>query len=112
MMSEERSNCSRRRLPAPAELCWLVVLITAFGWFSSLDLRAQATGLYRELFNGFERVNSSLWHLTNDVRFLNNQPSSTSVLSSFRAEQNRDEDYGQRVRGFVLPPTTGGYTFW
>ena len=64
------------------------------------------------MFNGLDRANSSLAQLTNDVRFLNDTPSSASTLNSFRTELNRDDDYGQRVRAFLLPPSTGGYTFW
>src|SRR5580765_6922837 len=61
------------------------------------QLFAQAPGIYREIFNGLDRANSSLWQLTNDTRFLNNTPSSAGILTSFRTELNRDDDYGQRL---------------
>jgi hypothetical protein len=73
---------------------------------------AQAQGVYRELFTGFDRANNSLAQLTNDARFLNNTPTSTSIMPSFRMEQSLGDDYGQRVRGFIVAPSTGNYTFW
>jgi hypothetical protein len=73
---------------------------------------AQATGVFRELFTGFNRANSPLWQLTNDARFLNGTPTSTSIFTSFSTEQALGDDYGQRVRGFITAPTTGNYTFW
>ena len=77
----------------------------------TVDLRAQVTGIHRELFTGLERVHTSLWPLTNDVRFLQNNPSSTSILASFRSEPTRGDDYGQRLRAFITAPTSGNYTF-
>jgi len=74
---------------------------------------AQAPGIYRELFTGFTRDNNSLAQLTNDVRFRNNTPTSTNVFTaSFQTEASLGEDYGQRLRAFLIPPATGNYTFW
>lgn len=33
-------------------------------------------------------------------------------IGKFEARENIGDNYGARVRGFVLPPTTGDYTFW
>ena len=40
------------------------------------------------------------------------KPSSESILDDFEAPTNVADNYGQRVRGFVLPPQTGDYVFW
>lgn len=40
------------------------------------------------------------------------QPTSEAILNDFEAPTNVAENYGQRVRGFVLPPQTGDYVFW
>src|SRR5438093_6722852 len=93
---------------------WICALL-AFGaaatlWFP-LRTHAQAAGIYRELFSGLDRANNSLWQLTNDARFLNNTPSSTTILSNFRTELNMADDYGQRLRAFAIAPATGNYTF-
>jgi hypothetical protein len=43
---------------------------------------------------------------------LNNPPSSTSPLSSFEAPTNAGDNYGARVRAYVIAPQSGNYTFW
>ncbi|HXJ59613.1 MAG TPA: lamin tail domain-containing protein [Verrucomicrobiae bacterium] len=106
-------SASRRSTLNNLRVLRLAFLLLLFGlvlW--PTGVLGQAAGIYRELFNGLDRANSSLWQLTNDLRFINNAPSSTSILTSFRTEQNRDDDYGQRLRAFLVPPSTGGYTFW
>lgn len=40
------------------------------------------------------------------------RPSSTSRIASFEIPANRADNYGLRIRGFLLPPATGDYTFW
>ena len=73
---------------------------------------AQAPGIYRELFTGFNRDNNSLAQLTNDIRFRNNTPTSTTILTaSFKTETSLGDDYGQRLRAFVLAPSSGPYRF-
>ena len=42
-----------------------------------------------------------------------NAPSETSELTDFfEAPTDVAEAYGQRVRGYIVPPVTGDYTFW
>ncbi|MGA2068975.1 MAG: lamin tail domain-containing protein, partial [Thermoguttaceae bacterium] len=42
-----------------------------------------------------------------------NDPTYTSDLTSFEAPYNTGvSDYGQRVQGYLYPPTTGNYVFW
>jgi len=43
---------------------------------------------------------------------LTTPPSTTGLLNSFEIPVNSRDNYGVRVRGFVVPPTTGSYTFW
>src|SRR6185369_13372069 len=95
-------DCIRRRSGA--------VLILAL---LAPALHAQPTGVYRELFTGFNRANSPLWQLTNDTRFLNGTPTSTNIFTSFATESNTGapEDYGQRVRGFITAHLDGNYLF-
>src|SRR5687768_10669979 len=38
-------------------------------------------------------------------------PSSTSEITLFETPKNIGDNYGTRVRGYVIPPTTGNYTF-
>jgi len=41
-----------------------------------------------------------------------NSPDSTELLAELRGATNRGDNYGSLVRGYILPPTTGLYTFW
>jgi glucose/arabinose dehydrogenase len=43
---------------------------------------------------------------------LNTLPTSTSQLSAFEAPANAGDNYGARVRAYVIAPQTGNYTFW
>ena len=66
-------------------------------------------GLLREIYTGISGL--TVADLTNSARFPNN-PTSTNYLTDFEAPIDIGEQYGQRVRGYVVPPTTGNYTFW
>jgi hypothetical protein len=41
-----------------------------------------------------------------------NRPSVTTRLTAFEAPLNAGENFGARIRGYIVPPTTGNYTFW
>ena len=42
-----------------------------------------------------------------------NNPTYSTYLTSFNAPYNTGvSDYGQRVQGYIYPPTTGSYVFW
>ncbi|RZL19272.1 MAG: hypothetical protein EOO89_03830 [Pedobacter sp.] len=43
---------------------------------------------------------------------LESTPSSTVGLTSLEGPVNSGENYGERIRAFLIPPTTGNYTFW
>src|SRR5688572_27750713 len=99
-MPMKLGDCTRRRSS-------LALFIFSLLAGAAPGLHAQATGVFRELFTGFNRANAPLWQLTNDTRFLNGTPTSTNIFTSFSTEVNMAEDYGQRVRGFITAPTTG-----
>lgn len=40
------------------------------------------------------------------------KPSGTDRLSSLEAKKGVGQNYGARIRGFVIPPTDGRYVFW
>lgn len=66
-------------------------------------------GLQRQVFSAID--GAGLGDLTNSVRFPDG-PSSSTVQSTFEAPRDVGDNYGQRMRGFVVPPETGEYTFW
>ena len=40
------------------------------------------------------------------------KPDSRRYIDKFEAPENAGTNYGARIRGYVLPPTTGNYKFW
>ncbi|MBC7922074.1 MAG: T9SS type A sorting domain-containing protein, partial [Ferruginibacter sp.] len=65
-----------------------------------------ATGtILREQWNGIEG------NAISDIPLLT-APASRSQLTSLEAPSEVGDNYGARVRGYICPPQTGGYTFW
>ncbi len=50
-------------------------------------------------------------NLTSSANFPTN-PNSEVALTSADEETDQGANYGSAMRGFVIPPTTGSYTFW
>jgi GH35 family endo-1,4-beta-xylanase len=65
--------------------------------------------LTRELWSNV--TGSSVASLTSSSGYPNN-PNSTASITSFEAPSNFSDNYGQRIRGFVSPTTTGKFTFY
>ena len=81
--------------------------LTCLGWDVA---RAQQTqGLLQEVYSNISGV-----HVDDliDHPSFPSQPFSEAILNDFEAPTNVADNYGQRVRGFVLPPQTGDYIFW
>lgn len=70
---------------------------------------SQSTGILREVWTGIG--GTDIPSLTNDPRFPDN-PDFDEVLPDFEAPTDVLDNYGQRLRGFVVPPVSGNYTFW
>jgi hypothetical protein len=79
---------------------------------------SEIVGIYRELWTNLNSsVGNTLAALTNvslNPNWPNNPSASfTRVFTNFEAEMNTGmNNYGQRMRTFVVPPTNGNYTFW
>jgi hypothetical protein len=69
----------------------------------------QEPGVLREVYTGIS--GASVADLLNSPDFPDN-PSFIEVLPDFEAPTDVDDLYGQRVRGYLLPPQSGNYTFW
>jgi len=67
-------------------------------------------GLLREVYAGIGGVSVS--DLTTAAIFPNSPTSKGYVTEAFEAPTDVLENYGQRLRGYVIPPVTGNYTFW
>jgi len=68
-----------------------------------------ANGLLREVYE--EIGGASVSDLTSAPSYPNS-PSSTGYVSDFEAPTDVLENYGQRLRGYLLPPVSGNFTFW
>lgn len=69
-----------------------------------------AQGLLREVYT--EIPGNSVSDLVNHPSFPNN-PSITNIVSDFfEAPSGFADNYGQRMRGFIVPPLDGEYIFW
>src|ERR1043166_5089718 len=77
---------------------------------------AQIFGVYRQLWTGLSTTDGSVNALTNTFLNLNwpnsPNPAYTRVFTNFETEINLLDGYGQQLRGFIVPPTNGFYTFW
>jgi hypothetical protein len=66
-------------------------------------------GITTELFVNYS--GASLDYLAAAPRFPN-APNASYNASRFETPQNQGSKHGTRMRGFVVPPQTGNYTFW
>jgi hypothetical protein len=69
----------------------------------------EAQGLLREYWSGIS--GTSVGDLTGNANYPNS-PTSRNVITVFEGPINTADNYGTRIRGYVVPPTTGSYTFW
>jgi hypothetical protein len=89
------------RACAPAAFAALFALASAS--------RIHAANLSREYWSNI--TGSLVSNLTSNSNYPN-KPSGTSVLTMLEGPVNAGDNYGARVRGYVLPPSTGNYVFW
>ncbi|MGP8238415.1 MAG: lamin tail domain-containing protein, partial [Limisphaerales bacterium] len=86
--------------------------------FSNVSLSPATFGIYRELWTNLNaNMGDTLAVLTNTTdnpNWPNNPAASfTHVFTDFETEINSGmNNYGQRLRAYVIPPTNGFYTFW
>jgi regulation of enolase protein 1 (concanavalin A-like superfamily) len=75
-------------------------------------------GIYRQLWTNLNTsVGNTLTALTNttyNTNWPNNpDPDYTKIFTTFETEINSGQNYyGQQLRTFVVPPTSGNYVFW
>ncbi len=82
-------------------LAWLVT--------GSFGTAAHAGGLLREVYTDIP--GARLDDLFNSAKYPD-RPDLTEILPEFEAPTDVMDDYGQRLRGFLVPPVTGDYVFW
>jgi len=68
------------------------------------------SGVMRELWTGI--TGNAVSDLTRNVRYPNNPDSTGKVADAFEGPENSNDNYGERYRGYFIPPQSGGYTFY
>lgn len=71
--------------------------------------QSQTNGVLREVY--YNLPGGSVSDLTSSSRFPTN-PDETYIDPNFEAPSNFADSYGQRMRAYLMPPTTGNYVFW
>ena len=94
--------------PTNRILCCLLAVI---GIGTAPDLSAQsAHGLLREVYEGIG--GTAVSDLTSAARFPDSPSSSDYITDFFETPTDIMENYGQRLRGYIIAPLSGNYTFW
>jgi hypothetical protein len=55
---------------------------------------------------------STVSGLTSNSAFVNGTPNARGALTTFESATGYDDNFGERVTGFLTPPETGNYKFW
>lgn len=88
---------------------FLLLLLVGVG-LPAVAQTLPSQGLLREVYQGIGGVSVS--DLTSAAIFPNSPTSKGYVTEAFEAPTDVLDGYGQRLRGYLIPPVTGNYTFW
>ncbi len=91
----------------PGSLVALFLAVTIFTLFAPAS---EAGSILREVFQGIG--GSTLADLTNSPAYPSRPTLTNLVTDLFESPSNFDDNYGQRMHGYILPPVSGNYTFW
>ena len=92
-----------RGLPALSGTANVVLNIVAAGAIT-------ATQIQREMFNAIGS-GTAVTDLTTNAKYPA-KPDALAALADFASPANVADNYGSRIRGFVIPPTNGDYRFF
>src|SRR6266511_764402 len=71
---------------------------------------AQSNGVLREVYTGIG--GNSVADLTGSANFPDNPTLEEVITVGFEAPTDVDENYGQRLSAYLVPPASGSYIFW
>src|SRR5262245_54969001 len=86
-----------------------VALCLLFAIFLSWRVEAQSNGVLREVY--FNIGGNAVSDLTSNPSFPDS-PGLETIQPTFEAPSEFNDNYGQRMRALLLPPTNGNYVFW
>jgi Domain of unknown function (DUF4082)/PA14 domain len=93
--------------------CTVCIALLA-AWMGLVNTNAAAqllTGFVkREVF--YNLPGATVADLTGNAKFTGNQPDGVSLLGSFEAPRICGNEYGQRISGWLVPPSNGTYVFF
>ncbi|MBI3192536.1 MAG: immunoglobulin domain-containing protein, partial [Pedosphaera parvula] len=95
---------------APTHRRALNLLSAALALTFTFTGQTRAGSILREVFEGIGGV--TVADLTNSPAYPNSPTSTSELTTAFEAPIDVLDNYGQRVHGYVIAPTTGNYTFW
>src|SRR5688572_13497306 len=94
-------------------LCRIIALVVyafAVAWFLPEGQAQPSNGITREVYANI--AGSAITDLTGNAAYPNSPTSEEVLTDSFDCPVNYLDNYGQRLRALIVPPTTGLYTFW
>src|SRR2546425_1480706 len=86
-----------------------VGLVFVFMLLGSSQALAQSNGVLREVY--FNIGGNAISDLTSNPSFPDSLGLET-IQPTFEAPSEFNDNYGQRMRALLLPPTNGNYVFW
>ncbi|MGC1378633.1 MAG: cellulase family glycosylhydrolase [Anaerolineales bacterium] len=89
----------------------LTVKITAPMTVTAKFIVSGSGGTGKVLREHWNTGGGSITDLTSNPNYPNN-PASSEYITSLDLPANAAENYSDRIRGYIYPPTTGAYTFW
>ncbi len=89
----------------------MLLLVASSSLIATIAQQQLATGFVkREVFLGLP--GGTVADLTGSAKFGANSPDAVSLLSSLEAPRRSGAQYGQRLSGWLVPPSTGAYVFF
>lgn len=85
---------------------WALMFVVMWG----LSKTAHGGAILREVYTGIS--GGTISDLTNHWSYPNSPSFTNWITDAFEAPANYADNYGQRLRGYIVPPETGNYVFW
>ncbi len=111
---QAQATCQPGELAKNTEYFWRIDTVTPSGVIIPGKVWRFTTGtglggILRQVWLGISGPDVS--DLTGSANYPDS-PDSTEIVPIFEGPTNWADDYGTRIHGFLIPPTTGDYTFW
>ena len=109
-LSDDASDPARWKFPSVTLEPGAHLLVWASGKDRSSSESDYDMGLQREVYNGI--VGERIAQLVNFSKYPFTPNTEEIYAGDFEVPQDVGDNYGQRIHGYILAPSTGEYTFW